>query len=44
MERRASASIIRVPDEGVTAMKEFTLWWLLLLVALLGGFGLALGG
>jgi len=25
-------------------MTEFKLWWLLLLVALLGGFGLALGG
>jgi hypothetical protein len=44
MERRPSASIIRVPGQGVTAMEELKLWWLLLLVALLGGFGLALGG
>jgi hypothetical protein len=43
MERRASASIIRVPDQG-DGNEEFKLWWLLLLVALLGGFGLALGG
>jgi len=34
----------RVPRKGVTAMEEFKLWWLLLLVALLGGVGLALGG
>jgi len=44
MERRTSASITRVPGQGVTAMEELKLWWLLLLVALLGGFGLALGG
>jgi hypothetical protein len=37
------ASIIRVPDQGVTAMEEVKLWWLLLLVALLGGVGMALG-
>jgi hypothetical protein len=30
-------------DEGVTAMEEAKLWWLLLLVAFLGGFGMALG-
>ena len=39
-----SASIIRVPGEGVTAMEEVKLWWLVLLVALLGGVGMALGG
>ena len=37
------ASIIRVPGQGVTAMEEVKLWWLLLLVALLGGVGMALG-
>jgi hypothetical protein len=31
-------------DKGVTAMKEGKLWWLLLLVAFLGGVGLAFGG
>jgi hypothetical protein len=43
IERRIWASIIRVPDQGVTAMEEVKLWWLLLLVALLGGVGMALG-
>jgi hypothetical protein len=34
----------RVPSKGVTAMEEAKLWWLLLLVAILGGVGLAFGG
>jgi hypothetical protein len=43
-KRRLWASIIRVPGEGVTVMEEVKLWWLVLLVALLGGVGMALGG
>jgi hypothetical protein len=44
IERCIQASIIRVPGAGVTAMEEVKLWWLVFLVALLGGVGLALGG
>jgi hypothetical protein len=43
-KRRVWASIIRVPGKGVTGMEEVKLWWLVLLVALLGGVGMALGG
>jgi len=44
IERRLQASDLRVPGKGVTAMEEVKLWWLVLLVALLGGVGMALGG
>ena len=43
IQRRTEASLFRVPGKGVTAMQEAKLWWLLLLVALLCGVGMALG-
>jgi hypothetical protein len=43
IERHEGRPPTAVPGKGVTAMEQTRLWWLVLLVALLGGVGMALG-